>query len=362
MTRLPDPRLRLLCAYYLFRRGLTTGLLNPDVQRMQEFKDAFYRRSWQHAAEAAGTRLVLLSDNILEIVHERRRLRVSASSTSLDDPVTVRLTGDKPAVHGLLKRNGIPVPPHLVIEAGEFENKPSKILSSLPLPLVVKPAVGTGSGAGVSTNITSLRQLRHGIAWAHAFGPRILIETQFEGDCYRVLLMDGEVLDTVMRRPPRVVGDGRSTVAELIARENRLRLEARTDRAQVLLRRDPDLDSTLACQGLTLRSRPTKGQAVKLKRVINDNRADENESVNSRLCGAILDTARRAAEVLGVRLAGVDVICTDPLLPLEQSGGVILEVNTTPGFYYHYHNVGATFPVAEHVLRRFFAKNACHGD
>jgi cyanophycin synthetase len=134
-----------------------------------------------------------------------------------------------------------------------------------------------------------------------------------------------------------------------------------TERAQTLIRRDPDLTNTLASQGLSLRSRPSAGQAVELKRVINDNCADGNESANGYLCGAILDTTRRAAAVLGLRLAGVDVICQDPLVPLEQSGGAIIDVNATPGFYYHYRRVGTSFPVADHVLQRFFAASAPYG-
>jgi glutathione synthase/RimK-type ligase-like ATP-grasp enzyme len=125
----------------------------------------------------------------------------------------------------------------------------------------------------------------------------------------------------------------------------------------VLVRHDPDLVNTLAAQGLRPRSRPPAGQAVELKRAINDNSADENEAATDRLCPEILDAARLAAKVLGLRFAGVDVVCRDPDVPLDRSGGVVLEVNGNPGFHYHYHRSGPGFPVAERLLQRLFVKN-----
>jgi cyanophycin synthetase len=125
-------------------------------------------------------------------------------------------------------------------------------------------------------------------------------------------------------------------------------------RAQVLLRVDPDLVNTLECQGLRLGSRPDRGQIVVLKRVINDNGTADNVPANGVLCTAIIESAQRAAEVIGPRLAGIDLICQDPNVPLERSGGAVLEVNANPGLYYHYRLSNSTYEVAESVLNRFF--------
>jgi cyanophycin synthetase len=350
--------LRLLCVYYFFRRGLF-GRVRLGNRRMDALRGEFYGHAWRSAAEATGARFTALTSGIGEIERDGRRIRVCASTTSLDTPMAFKRAGDKPMVRSMLARSGIPVPHHITIGIGEFE-RALYMLRSSPRPLVVKPAVNTGSGAGVSTNVTTVRQLRTAVAWARAFGPHILIEEQIEGDCYRILVMDGEVLDVVVRHPPKIIGDGASTVRQLVREENKLRLEAGTARAQVLIRLDPDIRNTLASQGRNMRSRPAKGEVITLKRVINDNRGRENASANGRLCCAILDSARTAAGVAGVRLAGVDVICCDPSVPLQQSGGAILEVNTTPGFYYHYHTADSSFPVAHHVLKRFFNASTDH--
>lgn len=347
-------QLRVLHKYYLLRRGLS-GPLDPGVQRMRKFRDAFYRHAWQEAAEVVGGRWIARSAAVAEIASPRGRLRVANNVTSLDDAATLLLAGDKPAVYRLLAKAGVAVPRHIVLPASKTDRL-AEVFATLIPPLVVKPAADTGSGHGVSTNVMTRWQLRHAFAWACAFGERVLIERQIEGQCFRILLLDGEVLDTVLRHRVGVVGDGRSTVRALIAVENRLRLESGIERAQVLVRRDPDLVGTLSRQGLRLSSRPPAGSKVELKRVVNDNRAEENEAADGVLCPAILDAARHAAQEIGVRLAGVDVICCDPSQPLERSGGAVIEVNATPGFYYHYHRRGTHCAVAERILASAFRR------
>jgi cyanophycin synthetase len=123
--------------------------------------------------------------------------------------------------------------------------------------------------------------------------------------------------------------------------------------AQGLLWADQDLRRELAAQGLTLRSVPEAGRRIRVKRVINDNRAEDNETAS--LCPAAVESGRRAVAEIGLRLAGVDVITPDPSLPLDEARGAVIEVNATPGFYYHYHKKEGRLPVARHVLERALA-------
>ncbi len=348
--------MKLLCAYCFMKRGLRSKA-QPGVRRMRASREDFYKTMWRSAAEATGADFSALPDGTAEICRSNQLIKVCANKTSLDDRATVSRADDKLLVSSILARSGIPIPHHIVIGIGEFE-KALQMLRSSASPLVVKPAANTGAGAGVSTNVTTQHRLRVAVAWARAYGPRILIEEQVEGDCYRVLVMDGEVADTVVRHPPRIVGDGLSTVWQLVRHENKLRREAGAVRAQGLIRLDPDLRNTLSNQGLGLRSRPAKGEVVVLKRVINDNGTSDNVAANGCLCSAILESACKAVEVVGARLAGVDVICRDPRVPLECSRGAVIEVNTNPGLYYHYRAGDSSFPVAEHVLNSFFNAGA----
>ena len=170
------------------------------------------------------------------------------------------------------------------------------------------------------------------------------------------MYLDGELIDAFVRRPPVVIGDGRSTVAGLVCAENANRLQHGSEVSQVLLPFDFDMRRTLAKQSLSLRSVPAAGTIVTLKTVINDNSAADNSTATDLLCDSIIEEGARAVRALGVRFAGIDVITVDPGLPLAETGGVILEANGTPGLYYHYHKRDGAFPAALHVLRRLLVE------
>ena len=170
--------------------------------------------------------------------------------------------------------------------------------------------------------------------------------------------MDGELLDAVLRRPPTVTGDGRSTIRRLIDAANAARLAHDPPRVVNLLRIDLDMRHTLAGQGLSLRSVPKAGAVVTLKTVINQNFGPENVAATRLLCDEVIDAGARAARCIGARLSGVDVLTPDAAVPLAQAGGVILEVNGTPGYHHHYHKKDGHYPVAVHVLERLLNEQA----
>ena len=348
--------LRFLCIYSFIKRAFASRF-RPGVVRMRTHRARFYSAMWRGAADAIGACYARLPGDAEQISKEGLRLQVFQNKTSLEDPAAVARASDKLVVHDLLAHTGIAVTRQTIVKIGEI-GKALDILKASALPLVVKPAANTGAGAGISTCVRTPSQLLTAIAWARAYGPRILIERQIPGSCYRILVMDGEVLDTVIRLPPSVRGDGISSVRQLVRHENKLRRRLGASRGQVLVRIDPDLRNTIANQGFTLDSRPPLGEVVLLKHVVNDNGTADNVSANDCLSAAIVESARTAAQLVGTRLAGVDIICQDPRIPLESSGGAIIEVNANPGLYYHYHPTELGFPMAEEVLRRYFDRPA----
>jgi cyanophycin synthetase len=290
-----------------------------------------------------------LADEILQITRGDFRTKVRGNGTAINDPVTLALAGNKPAVYRLLAEEGLPVPRHAMFSLDRMEPA-RQFLRQTAGTCVVKPARNTGAGQGVTTGVTTQRQLRRAAAAAAVYDRELIVEEQVAGANYRLLYLDGVLLDAVLRRPPAVVGDGRQTIRQLVVRANAQRLAGGLAVAQTLLAADDEMRRTLARQGLSLRSVLPAGQRVVVKTVINENAAAENEAATDLICPSVVSDGARAAACLGVRLAGLDVITEDPSQPLTESGGVILEVNTTPGFYYHYHRRGEIYPVALHVL------------
>lgn len=324
---------------------------NPRRKASGRNETAFYERTWREAAEAMGATWTRLAPDMSEIALNGGRTRVVHNVTEIDSPVTLAILHDKPLTHRLLAAEGLPVPRHAVFSLKDMAPAIG-FLRTIGGDCVVKPAGGTGGGRGVTTGIQTVSHLARAAAAAAVYADELLIEEQIAGDNYRLLYLDGQLIDSFLRRLPCVVGDGTSSIARLVHQLNEERLRHGAGVSQVLLSVDLDMRRTLARQGLSLRSVPPKGQTVTLKTVVNENAGADNTTATSMLCPAVIDAGARAARTLGTRFAGIDMVIPQPSVPLTQSGGVILEVNGTPNLYYHYKKADSPFPVCDHLLRR----------
>jgi cyanophycin synthetase len=331
----------------VFERSRTKSEVN---QR----RAAFYRQIWEDAAAAVGGSVVELALPLLEIRLGDAFIRVAGNVTSLDDPVTVTVAEDKLLVYQLLSECDLPVPRHEVCASDDL-SRAWRFVSTCGTACVVKPAKGSAGGVGITSGIRSRCSLARALVAAGTYCREAIVEEQVEGEVYRLLYFDGELIDAVLRHPPTVHGDGRSTVKQLVEAENERRQRVGIAASQSLITIDGDVAQTLRGAGLTLRSTPPSGVVVRVKNVINDNRREENEPAVDRICASVVESGARAAAAVGARLAGVDVITRDPGVTLRDSGGVVIEVNTTPGYYYHYMRDGEGLPVATIILQRLVA-------
>jgi D-alanine-D-alanine ligase-like ATP-grasp enzyme len=306
------------------------------------------REIWTSAAKAVGAEIVELGDGFFEFRKGSTWTRVHEQTVPLNTEVAVRLAEDKPLVYRLLREAGLPVPDHLEFSLRELRHA-IEFLEQGPAPCVVKPARGA-SGFGVTTQIREPADLRHAARWAARFSGRLLIERQADGNPYRLLVLDGTVLDVIRREPPRVTGDGHSTVAELVEAEYERRLRTRGIAGVTPFVIDLDSLLTLRRDGLSPRSVVAAGKTVRVKTVTNQNRAEDNEAVVEAVSSELESDAAAAASVAGLRFAGVDVVTIDPSRALAQSGGVVIDVNAGPGLWHHYRvreRSGATDVAAE---------------
>lgn len=340
--------LESLSMYYRVRSILQNRSAN--VATMARHRRAFYEKAWRDAAEHIGCSITALGSDIFEIQRGHRRVRVCMNFSPLDDSVTLRLAGRKPIVYRMLAEAGMPVPNHITIDGLDL-SAAKRFLQAAKTPIVVKPSYGTGAGAGVTTNITNVAQLARAMAWSKGFCSQSIVEEQIAGENYRLLYLDGELIDCIIRRAPTLTGDGATSIRGLIRRENTLRVKTGMTIAQTAMRADLDMKNTLATLGKALSTVPGKGEIVRVKNVINSNRAEDNEAASSVVCQSVVDTGRQVIERLGIRLAGVDFIMRDPGISLADSHGAIVDVNTTPGFYYHYLKKGGEYRAAIDVLQ-----------
>jgi D-alanine-D-alanine ligase-like ATP-grasp enzyme len=295
-----------------------------------------YREIWGEAAAELEAEMRDLSGGFFELRRGEVLTRVWQHWVPLDSGVALRLALDKTRVNDLLSERGIRIPAHCEFDFRDLQTAKS-FLTRWNGPVVVKPSAGTGSGSGVTSGVMTWDDLVRARLRAARIGRRILIERQIEGEMYRLLFLDGELLATVLRRVPQVTGDGRATVGELITTENRRRLSSDGPAGMRIITVDLDTLLALRNQGLSLTTVTSAGTTVHVKGASSQNAPEENETVRQSMSQELIDEARAAADAVGLRLAGVDVITKDLSQSLEASGGAIIEVNGTPGLHYHYY-------------------------
>lgn len=326
-------------------RKMTNARIGKTGQIYVQDRVAEYRTMWQAIAEDAGAHFTDISSGIWEIELDGRKTRILNDILEFDNYVILEMAGMKPLMYGMFADRGLPVPEYLVFGL-ESIDAAYRFLERFPAGCVIKPAKGTSSGQGVTTHIVTKKEARKAAILASLYDRELLIEPMIPGECYRLLVLKGEMVHAVRRRGLRLEGDGQSSVSQLIRAEN----TRRAGIAEAELDIDADCRFTLKNQGMTLESIPDPGHLFLIKSV-NDSgrkkvevRTVYNETVTDSVCLSIRQVAEKAARILNSDFVGVDFITRDITVPLEQTGGVINEVNTTPGLHHHYDVATERYP------------------
>lgn len=350
-----DSRMANLSALY----HRTHRLLDlPGLYRLHRFqglRKAFYRELWEQAARSVGADFQDWDFGYFRISRGGSTTMVKLGSVMMDNHLMLDLMGNKPLTYALLGEKGHAVPEFRVYSMQSL-HKAEAFLELHGGPVVVKPATGSGGGRGVTTGIGNRRALRKASRLAARYDGTLLVEEQIDGQSYRLLYLDSEFIDAVRRDPPTLTGDGRHSIRDLVRMENRSRLSGRPFSALSPLQIDQDCHHRLRALGLSPRSRLAAGNTIVLKRAVNENSADGNHSVRHQVHPETIARGARLVQDLGVRFAGLDVICQDIAAPLSPDNGRINEINTTPGIHHHYliAQPAGGVRVAEILLSRLF--------
>ncbi|GAB3903075.1 cyanophycin synthetase [Larkinella knui] len=274
------------------------------------------------------------ADSTVQLGYGARQKRIQATVTSQTSTIAVELAADKNETKRRLGNVNIPVPAGEVIET---ENELEDVLRRLDFPLVVKPLDGN-HGRGVTTNIQTIEALFNAFQLAKTQGDQVLIEQFASGDDYRLLVIDYQLRAVARRVPARVLGNGSSTISQLVEEVNRdprrgeghsnLLTKIKFDQATLTL---------LEEHNLTVDSVLPAGHELYLKKTANLSTGGTSVDVTDQVHPEIKAMAERAARVIGLDICGIDLIAKDITRPLRSSGAVIIEVNAGPGLRMHTH-------------------------
>ena len=284
----------------------------------------------------------------------RRRL-AWAAMTDRTSGVGIDIAGDKQVTRRLLAEAGIPIaeggPARTVDEA-------LCLLARLGGPVVVKPRQGR-QGEHVALDLHTPADVERAF---RAAGSDVVVERQLGGRDYRVLVVSGEVVAAAERIAAHVVGDGRSTVAELVERVNAdPRRGSGHSRVLTRITVDEAAERLLERQGRTLDDVPPAGVEVWLAESANLSTGATSHDVTDRVHPDVTRLCLRATALLGLDIAGLDLRLPDIAEPVPAVGeggevtGGVLEVNAVPGLRMHLAPVrGRARDVGDAIVRAMF--------
>ncbi len=282
-------------------------------------------------------------------IHQKRIQATIASTTSF---LGVEIAGDKDLTKRLLGDAGIPVPKGYV---AEDEEDAADIAKKLGWPLVVKP-LDASHGRGCLTNIRSEEELRLAYKDARKHREEVIIERFLEGSDFRFLVINGKFICGAQRVPAFVVGDGKRTIKELVDETNKDPRRG-IGHEKVLTRIELDeLSLTfLSRKGLSPQSVPAAGETVYVKATANLSTGGISRDITDHVHPANIHMMERIARIVGLDIAGVDVVSPTVEKPIGEAGGGIVEVNAAPGFRMHTHPAeGSPRDVAGAVIDMLF--------
>lgn len=322
--------------------------LNYSVKALQRFRPATGNvRGFMEAAYQAGIPLQRLPGNATLYGQGVLSRLLESSFTDRTPSIGCQQARSKPVASEILRLYGLPVQAHKVVQD---ISSALAAAEKIGYPVVVKPT-DRDRGEGVAADLRTPEQLDSACRIAFSLSKNVMVEKHFYGKDYRITVLDGRVIWAVERVPGGVTGDGVSTVKQLIEQLN-LEPDRNDSRYSALkqLHLDEEALTLLAQENLTPESILPAGQFVSLRRISNITRGGVPVAVTDQVHPDNRRLAERAANVLRLDLAGVDLLIPDIRQSWRQSGAAICEVNAQPtiGSYTAGHLYGE---ILQHLLK-----------
>ncbi|MEP6722740.1 MAG: cyanophycin synthetase [Variovorax sp.] len=294
----------------------------------------------------------LTSGSLVQFGWGAKQRRIQAAEIDSTSGVAESIAQDKELTKQLLNAAGVPVP--LGRPVTDADDGWAAALE-IGLPVVVKPQDGN-QGKGVTVNITTREQLNAACESAARYG-EVMVEKFLPGFDFRLLVVGDKLVAAARRDPPQVIGDGSSTVRQLVETVN---LDPRRGEGHATsltkIRLDDIAIGRLEAQGLAPDSVPTRGQRVVLRNNANLSTGGSATDVTDTVHPEIAARAVDAAQMVGLHICGVDMVCENVLRPLEEQHGGVVEVNAAPGLRMHISpSFGRGRAVGEAVIDTLFA-------
>ena len=311
--------------------------LEADIQQMREIRERVrLGPSTGSIVEEAVSRDIpwirLGSNSLVQLGYGINQMRFQATITCKTSNIAVDIACNKEETKRLLDLASVPVAVgSICVDLEDLKTTIDKI----GYPIVLKPLDGN-HGKGASINITNWEDAALGLEYAQKYSRRVIVERFITGFDFRVLVIDNKLVAAAKRVPAHVIGNGKSTIQELIDVTNE---DPRRGygHENVLTQIDVDRDTLdlLKKAEMTTDTVPKSGEIIYLKSTANLSTGGTSVDVTDMMHPENIFLAERISRVIGLDVCGIDIMAENLTQPLKENGGCILEVNAAPGFRMH---------------------------
>ena len=310
----------------------------------EEERDGFIRYAQRRALGPSTASLVkaavdrgipwlrLNEQSLVQLGHGKYQQRIQATVTGRTPHIAVELASDKEETNKILGSLGLPVPRQELVQSADAAWRAARRLGGA---VVLKPYNGN-HGRGITINIREEDEVRAAFEAAREHSRSVIVETYLAGDDHRLLVVNGELVAATRRTPGHVVGDGTSTVEQLIEVVNSdPRRGVGHEKVLTKLKLDREAELMLERLEYTASSVPKAGEVVPLRSTANLSTGGTATDVTDVIHPDNRAMAERAVRAIGLDVGGVDFLSTNIAESYKTIGGGICEVNAAPGFRMH---------------------------
>ena len=305
----------------------------------------------------------LWDERLMQYGYGKKQIRGVATTFDTDSHLDSDFTTQKDDCKRFLAELGFPVPQGDIVYSLSEARDAAK---DLGYPVAVKPVSGH-KGIGVTADVQDETELEAAYDCAVDAVPEgekaaIIVESSIKGHDYRLLCVNGRFVATIERQPASVTGDGKSSLKELIDRENRSPQRSDTPTSPMgKIQTDESMHLYLQEQGLDLDSVVASDRTIYLRKVANLSSGGFSIDATARVHPDNIILAQDIAQHFRLTCMGIDIITADISESWKQSSFGIIEINSAPGVYMHLNPaIGEPVDVTSRILATFFdsGKNA----